>query len=150
MSGYSVPTSRATPPVVKTLATVGLVVTAPSRDIHAALVFANVSSQTVYLDKVSACAGHKIGDDVFRIFADDQPVPFTGQKSKRRKDPGDGQFIVLKPGEKSLQDVTLSDSYRFPSGSHHYSITYTAPHNYPARAQGIILTSKPVPLDMVR
>ena len=88
MSPLSVPTSVATPPVMAATATVTLTVSAVGKDVHAVLEFANVSAQPFYLDKVSACSGGKIGDDVFRILADGQPVPFTGQKSKRRSDPG--------------------------------------------------------------
>lgn len=149
-SGQSEPTSALTPPLVAVPATVTLTVTADGGKVHAALNFTNVSRQTVYLDKVSACAGHKIGDDVFRILADGQPVPFSGQKSKRRSDPGGRQFITLGSGESVRQDVVLNDSYRFPSGTHSYSVTYSAPHNYPGRLQSLTLTSSEEHLNTTR
>jgi hypothetical protein len=144
MSQPSDATLALTPPLVTAPAKVTLTVSAEGRDVHAVLDFANVSSQTVYLDKVSACAGHKIGDDVFRVLMDSQPLPFTGQKSKRRSDPGPRQFITLRPGESVRQDVILNRSYRFPSGAHVYSVTYSAPHDFPGRLQRLALTSEEV------
>jgi len=141
MSPPSDPTSVMTQPLMTVPATVTLSMTAEGKDAQTELNFVNVSSQNVYLDKVSACAGRKIGDDVFRILVDGQPLPFTGQKSKRRTDPGPRQFITLRPGESIRQDVILNHSYRFPSGAHTYSVTYSAPHNYPGRMQSLTLTS---------
>lgn len=150
MSAQSNATSALTQPLVTLPATVALSVSAEGKDVHAVLDFANVSGQTVYLDKVSACAGHKIGDNVFRILADGQPLPFTGQKSKRRSDPGPRQFITLRPGESVRQDVTLNHSYRFPSGAHTYSVTYSAPHDYPGRLQRLTLTSDEARVETTR
>jgi len=140
-SGLSDPTSALTPPLITVPAKVTLTVSAEDRDIHAVLDFVNVSGQTVYLDKVGACAGHKIGDDVFHILVDGQPLPFTGQKSKRRSDPGPRQFITLSPGKSVRQDVILNHSYRFPSGVHSYKVTYSAAHDFPGRLQSLTLAS---------
>ena len=149
-SPQSSATSVLTPPVVTAPVTVTLALTARGKDIHAALDFANVSAQNIYLDKVSACAGGKIGDDVFRILVDDQPLPFSGQKSKRRSDPGPRQFITLRPGETVRNDVVLNHSYRFPSGTHQYRVTYSAGHSFPGRLQNLTLASTEARLSAAR
>ncbi len=150
---YSPQSSRTTvltQPLVSIPATVTLSVSPNGRDIHAGLAFLNVSAQNVYLDKISACADGKIGDDLFHITADGQPVPFTGKKTKRRSKPGARQFLTLAPGESRSMSVALNHSYQFPSGAHAYSITYTAPHNYPARLQSLMLQSNEVQLTINR
>ena len=68
-------------------------------------------------------------------------LAFTGQKSKRPSDPGPRQFITLLPNESVRQDVVLNHSYRFPSGTHTYTVTYSATHDYPGRFQNLTLTS---------
>lgn len=135
------PTSVLTPALTVLPATVTVTLLPKGKNLTAVLSFTNVSRREVYLDKVSACTGSKIGDDVFRILADGQPVPFNGQKSKRPSDPGGRQFITLGPGENVREEVTLNASYQFPSGSHTYSVVYSAPHNYPSRLQRLTLTS---------
>lgn len=146
----SSPTSVLTPALTVLPATVTLALVPKGRDLTAVLSFTNTSVRDVYLDKVSACAGHKIGDDVFRILADGQPVPFNGQKSKRRSDPGGRQFIRLGSSENVREEVTLNDSYQLPSGSHTYSVVYSAPHNYPGRLQRMTLTSAEASVTMTR
>ena len=140
-SDLSSPTSALAPPVVTAPATVGLSVSAQGKDVHAVLTFANVSSQPVYLDKISACASGKIGDDVFQIRADGQMLPFTGRKSQRPADPGPRQFITLAPGKTVSEEVTLNHSYHLPSGTHDYTVTYSAQHAYPRVLQSLSLTS---------
>lgn len=135
------PTSVLTPMLTVLPATVTVALLPKGKNLIAVLSFTNVSAREVYLDKVSACAGSKIGDDVFRVLADGQPVPFNGQKSKRPSDPGGRQFITLRPSETVREEVTLNASYQFPAGSHNYSVVYSAPHNYPSRLQRLTLTS---------
>lgn len=134
------------PPLVTAPAKVTLTVTAKGRDIHAVLEFANISSQVVYLNKVKACEGGKIGDDVFIVQVDGVPLSFTGQKSKQPATPGLHQFSTLAAGEKMRHEVTLNHSYGFPPGTRHvYSVTYSAQHSY--GVQALLLTSDPVTLD---
>jgi len=140
-SDQSIPTAILATPHQVVPATVGLTVAAEGRDVHAVLTFANISSQPVYLDKVSACANSKIGDDVFQIRADGQLLPFTGQKSKRPAEPGPRQFITLAAGGTVREEVTLNRSYRFPAGPHDYSVTYSAQHVYRRVLQSLLLTS---------
>lgn len=137
----SSPTSVLTPTLTVLPATVTVMLLPKGKNLTAVLSFTNVSARDVFLDKVSACVGHKIGDDVFRILADGQPVPFNGQKSKRPSNPSGRQFIRLGSSENVREEVTLNDSYQFPSGSHTYSVVYSAPHNYPSRLQRLTLTS---------
>ena len=137
------PTSVLTPPVLTVPATVRLTVTAQGKNLMAMLDFTNVSSQPVYLNRISGCLDGKIGDDVFQITADGQPVPFSGKKTSRPKTPGPRQFALLAAGETKCADVTLNKSYRLPSGTHTYSIVYSAAHTYPARLQSLTLRSAP-------
>lgn len=150
---YSPQSSRTavlTRPLTSILATVTLSIKPKGKDIHAGLAFLNVSGQNVYLNKISACADGKIGDDLFRITADGQPVPFSGKKTKRRESPGTRQFLSLAPGESKNMEVVLNHSYRFPAGAHSYSITYAASHDYPARLQSLALQSNEVQLTLDR
>ena len=149
-SAQSEATSTLTPPLMTVPATVSLALTPERKDVRATLSFTNVSSHDVYLDKVSACADGKIGDDLFHILADGQPVPFSGKKTKRRSDPGPRQFIKLVPGENVIERATLNRSYRFPSGTHTYSVTYTGSHLYPARLQSLTLSSNEESLTTAR
>ena len=144
------PTSVLTPTPTVLPATVTLTLLPKGKDLTAVLNFTNISTHRVFLDKVSACAGGKIGDDVFQITADGQPVPFSGQKSKRRSNPGDRQFIALGPEQSVREEVTLNHSYQFPSGSHTYSVIYSAPHEYPARLQRMTLTASPAQAGLAR
>ena len=140
-SGESGQTTTLAPTLVTIPATVGLAVTPQGKDVHAVLTFANVSGHPVFLDKISACASGKIGDDVFQIRADGQLLPFTGHRSQRPADPGPRQFITLAPGTTVSEEVILNHSYRFPSGTHDYTVTYGAQHAYPRAAQSFSLTS---------
>jgi hypothetical protein len=130
--------------------TVTLSVAAKGHNLQSVLNFTNVSSQPVYLSKISGCLDGKIGDDVFRITADGQPVPFSGKKTPRPASPGPRQFSLLAAGETVQAAVTLNRSYRLPSGTHTYSVTYTAPNTYPARLQAMTLTSNEADLTLTR
>ena len=144
MSDQSNLTLAMAQPAVVPVATVALTVTTRGRDVHAILDFANVSPGPVYLDKVSACAGGKIGDDVFHIVLNGQVLPFTGRRSERPAHPSDRQFITLAPGQASHQDVVLNHSYRFPQGARGYTVTYEASHIYRSRLQNLTLKSNEV------
>jgi len=131
-------------------ATVALTLSAQGKDVRAILDFADISSHKVYLDKVSACAGGKIGDDVFLVLADGQPLPFTGRRSERPAKPGAKQFITLAEGGTVREEVVINHSYRFPQGTHTYTVTYKAPHNYPNLVQYMTLTSNEVSVGLTR
>ena len=149
-SPQSSPTSVLTPALMAVPATVTLAVNQQGKDLDAVLDFVNVSSQKVYLDKISACDGGKIRDDVFRVLVDGQIVPFTGHKSNRPQNPGPRQFITVLPGENVHETVKLNQDYRLPSGSHACSVVYSALHLYPARLQNMTLTSNAVNLNITR
>ena len=149
-SPQSAPTSVLTPAVAAAPATVRLSVTADKRSLQAVVIFTNVSSQPVYLDKISGCLDGKIGDDVFQVTADGQPVPFAGKKTPRPANPGPRQFTVLLPSGTTQATVTLNRSYRLPPGTHTYSIVYAASHNYPARLQSLVLRSAPAQCVLAR
>jgi len=140
-SPQSKPTSVLTPAVVVVPVTAQLAVTAQGKNLYAVLDFVNASKQAVYLDKISACAGGKIRDSVFRVLVDGQNVPFSGRKSSRPAHLGSGQFITLLPGEEVHESVKLNQAYRLPSGAHTYSVIYSGPHVYPDRMQAFTLTS---------
>ena len=144
MSRESNQTLAMAQPLVPPVATVALTVSTSGREVHAALDFANVSSHPVYLDRVSACAGGKIGDDVFHIILGGQALPFTGRQSTRPARPGPRQFITLAAGQTFHQDVVLNHSYRFPPGVRGYAVTYAAPHVYRDGMQSLILKSNEV------
>jgi len=144
MSAESNLTLALAQPLVAPVASVALTVTPHGRDIRASLDFANLSRGPVYLDKVSACAAGKIGDDVFRIVLNGQVLPFTGRRSGRPARPGDKQFIILAPGQTSHREVALNHSYRFPQGARGYTVTYVATHAYRDRAQSLVLRSNEV------
>ncbi len=137
----SKPTSALTPAVVVVPVTVQLAITAQGKDLDAVLNFVNVSKRNVYLDKISACDGGRIGDDVFRVSVDGQNVPFSGRKSGRPAHPGPRQFITLLPGEQVHESVKLNQAYHLPSGAHTYSVVYSGPNVYPDRLQAFTLTS---------
>ena len=149
-SPQSAPTSVLTPVVAAVPVTVQLNVTANNRSLQVVLNFTNVSSQPVYLDKISGCLDGKIGDDVFQLTADGQPVPFAGKKTPRPANPGPRQFSLLVSGETTRATVTLNRSYRLPSGTHTYSVVYAASHNYPARLQNLVLRSAPAQCVLAR
>ncbi len=130
-----------TRPLSQAPALVTLRVTPRGRDLQAELEFTNVSSQPVYIDKTLGCLDGKIGEDVFQITADGQPVPYSGKKTSRPSDPGPRQFIALNPNETRSVSVNLNRSYRLPPGAHTYNVTYLASHNYPARMQSLTLRS---------
>jgi len=142
-SPQSAPTSVLTPAVAAVPVTVQLSVTASKHNLQVVLNFANVSPQPVYLDKISGCLDGKIGNDVFQVTADGQPVPFSGRKTPRPAVPGPRQFALLAAGGTKQVIVTLNRSYRLPSGTHAYSVAYSAPHDYPARLQSLVLRSAP-------
>ena len=139
-SGRAVAMTRVT---TRSPVAVALVLNPDGRDLQATLSFTNQSSQPVFLDKISACLDGKIGDAVFLVAADGQPVPFTGRKTPRPAVPGPRQFAPLAPGETRRATVNLGRSYRLPSGLHTYSVAYDAVHNYPARLQALTLRSDP-------
>ncbi len=140
-SPQSKPTSVLTPALAVVPVTAQLAVTAQGKNLHAVLNFVNVSKQNVYLDKISACDGGRLSDDVFRISMDGQNVPFSGRKSSRPAHPGPRQFVTLLPGEQVHESVKLNQAYRLPSGAHTYSVVYSGPHVYPDRLQAFTLTS---------
>ena len=144
------PTSVLTPPVVTIPVTAALTVSPQRKDLSAVLNFTNVSNHPVYLNKISGCLDGKIGDDVFQITADGQPVPFSGHKTSRPGVPGPRQFTALTPGETVRAVVDLSKSYRLPSGTHTYRVVYSAVHNYPARLQSFTLRSAPAQAVLTR
>jgi hypothetical protein len=82
--------------------------------------------------------------------ADGQPVAFSGKKTPRPASPGPRQFALLAPGETVQATVNLNGSYRLPSGTHAYSVTYAAPNVYPARLQTMTLTSNEAGLTLTR
>ncbi len=149
-SPQSAPTSVLTPAVVAVPATVQLSATANGHNLQVVLNFTNVSSEPVFLDRISGCLDGKIGDDVFQVTADGQPVPFSGRKTPRPASPGPRQFAQLVPGETVRAVVTLNRSYRLPGGTHTYSVTYSAAHNYPARLQNLLLRSAPAQCVLAR
>lgn len=140
-SSQSKRVSLLAPAVVVIPVTAQLAVTAQGKNLDAVLNFVNVSKRNVYLDKISACDGGRIGDDVFRVSVDGQNVPFSGRKSGRLAHPGPRQFITLLPGEQVHESVKLNQAYRLPSGAHTYSVVYSGPHVYPDRLQAFTLTS---------
>lgn len=140
-SPLSKPTSVLTPALTVIPATAQLSLAAQGKDLYALLNFVNVSKRTVYLDKISACAGGKIRDSVFHVSVDGQDVPFSGRKSSRPAHSGPGQFIPLLSGEKVQESVKLNQAYRLPAGAHTYSVTYSGPQIYPDRVQAFSLTS---------
>ena len=148
------PQSSRTAVLTRALTTVPVTVTLSlaqfGNDLHAVLNFANVSLQSVYLDKISACTDGKIGDDLFRVTADGQPVSFTGRRTKRRSNPGPRQFATLLPSESVHIDVVLSRAYRLLPGTHTYTVTYAGQHIYPAKMQSMTLQSNEASLVAVR
>ena len=150
---YSPQSSRAAV-LTRTLTIVPVTVTLSlaqiGNDLHAVLNFVNVSLQNVYLDKISACIDGKIGDDLFRVAADGQPVSFTGRRTGRRSNPGPRQFTTLLPSESLHIDVVLSRAYRLQPGTHTYSVSYAGPHDYPAKTQSITLQSNEASVVAVR
>ncbi len=149
-SPLSAPTSVLTPAVAAVPVTVLLSAAVNGHNLQVVTNFTNVSTRPVYLDKISGCLDGKIGDDVFQVTADGQPVPFSGRKTPRPAVPGPRQFALLAAGETRRVVVTLNHSYRLPSGTHTYSIIYSAAHNYPARLQSLTLRSAPAQCVLTR
>ncbi len=140
-SPFSNRTSAMTRAPLQVPVTVVLSLAARGHDLYADMEFANVSGQEFYLDKVSACLGGKIGDGVFQVEADGQPLPFTGQRSKRRTDPGARQFVRLAPGASRHVNVALSRAYRLLPGTHTYRVVYVAAHDFAGHFQSATLRS---------
>jgi hypothetical protein len=140
-SPFSNRTSAMTRAPLQVPVTVALSLAARGHDLYADMEFANVSGQEFYLDKVSACLGGKIGDGVFQVEADGQPLPFTGQRSKRRTDPGARQFVRLAPGASQHVNVALSRAYRLLPGTHTYRVVYVAAHDFAGHFQSVTLRS---------
>jgi len=143
LSPFSNRTTAMTRAVLPVPVTVSLSLTARGHDLHAGLDFVNVSGQDFYLDKVSACLGGRVGDDVFQVQSEGQFLPFTGRKAKQPDEPGAGQFVRLAPGASRHVDVTLSRPYRLLPGTHTYTVVYIGPHDFPGRFQAVTLRSGP-------
>ncbi len=149
-SPFSNRTTAMTRAALQVPVTVALSLTARGHDLYADMEFANVSGQDFYLDKVSACLGGKVGDDVFQIESEGQPVPFTGHRSKRRSDPGARQFVRLAPGASQHVSVSLSRAYRLLPGAHTYHVVYAAAHDFSAHFQAVTLRSDPAQAAVTR
>ena len=111
---------------------VNLVVQVQGRSVTATLTFRNASGQDAFIERVNACDGGRIRNDLFEITKDDQRVPYIGRLAKRAA-PGPEDFIKLAPGQSLSNTVQLESVYAFPPGAGTYKIRYSAYNPFPDR-----------------
>jgi len=99
-------------------------------DLIAILVFQNISTHSVFLDKYTAYLADEPINNLFKI-ADKNGVllDYSGIQIKRRFNKND--FVELKAGASVKASVALNDWYKFQQGEHTYSILYSGfNHSY--------------------
>ncbi len=96
----------------------------------ATLVFQNISTYSVFLDKYTACLSDEPTNNFFKISDRDSALlDYSGIQVKRRFNKND--FVELKPDVSIKTSVVLNDWYQFHQGEHTYSISYNAfNHSY--------------------
>lgn len=123
--------------------TVDLRVDIIGKRVQATLDFINRSRETVFLEKINACASRKIENDVFEIKSQNTRIPYYGILAKRNP-PGPDDFIGIAPGKKFTTAVFLDEAYEFLAGSHIYNARYSALHDYPDKDDYFELQSEEV------
>lgn len=111
---------------------VNLEVQAQGRNVTAKLTFRNAGGQDAFIERVNACDGGRIRNDLFEITRDDQRVPYIGRLAKRAA-PGPEDFIKVAPGHSLSNTVQLDSVYQFPPGPGTYTVRYSALNPYPDR-----------------
>ena len=111
---------------------VNLEVQVSGRNVAAKLTFRNAGSQDAFIERVNACDGGRIRNDIFEITTDGQRVPYIGRLAKRAA-PGPEDFIKVAPGQSLSNTVQLDSVYQFPPGPGTYKVRYSALNPFPDR-----------------
>lgn len=109
---------------------VTLEVVANEASVTGTLVFRNVSSGPVHLNKVNACLGDRIDNNVFVVRSGDVSLEYMLPRIKRLSK-GMDDYYRLNPGESVQTKLNLGDAYQFLDGEHEYSVRYMGIHGAP-------------------